>query len=206
MIVKAPGDVLAVDLMGPFPQSIDKFNYALIIQDHFSSLVAFIPIKAKSDAAKHVMQWILQFERLTSKKVKRLRSDNGGELNSKETEEFLWKEGIINEKTVPDKHHQNGKVERTNRTLSESTRSMLLHAKLPTSFWTYAFRKAAWVFNRVLHAEQVKTPYELVIDKKPDLSLLRVFGCVDRAQYGSKKRLDGEGKTENFKELKRFLH
>ncbi|MBW0538568.1 hypothetical protein O181_078283 [Austropuccinia psidii MF-1] len=120
-IVSAPGDVLAVDLMGPFPQSIDKFNYALIIQDHFSSLVAFIPIKAKSDAAKHVMQWILQFERLTSKKVKRLRSDNGGEFNSKAMEDFLGKEGIIHEKTIPYEHHQNGKVERTNRTLSEST-------------------------------------------------------------------------------------
>ncbi|MBW0548621.1 hypothetical protein O181_088336 [Austropuccinia psidii MF-1] len=71
-IFKAPEDVLAVDLMGPFPQSIDNFNYALIIQNHFSLLVAFIPIKAKSDTAKHIMQWILQFERLKSKKVKRL--------------------------------------------------------------------------------------------------------------------------------------
>ncbi|MBW0572671.1 hypothetical protein O181_112386, partial [Austropuccinia psidii MF-1] len=170
MIVNAPGDVLAVDLMGPFPQSLDKFSYALIIQDYFSSLVAFIPLRAKSGAAEHVMHWIAQFERLTSKKIKRLQSDNGGEFNSRVMEEFLRKEGIVHEKTIPYDHHQNGKIERTNRTLAEAARSMLIQAKLPTNFWTYAFQQAAWVFNRVLHANQEKTPYELVINQKTDMT------------------------------------
>ncbi|MBW0482653.1 hypothetical protein O181_022368 [Austropuccinia psidii MF-1] len=178
MIVEAPGDVLAVDLMGPFPQSINKFIYTLIIQDHFSSIFAFIPLRAKSEAAGHVVRWILQFERLTSKKVKRLQSDNGGEFNSKSMEEFLAKEGIVHEKTVPYEHHQNGNIEQTNRMLAELGWSILIQAKLPTSFWTYAFRQAAWVFNRVLHAGQERTPYELVINRKPDLTMLRVFGCI----------------------------
>ncbi|MBW0529187.1 hypothetical protein O181_068902 [Austropuccinia psidii MF-1] len=147
IIVNTPGDLLAVDLMGPFPQPLDKFLYTLIIQDYLSSLVAFIPLRAKSGAAEHIMQWIIQFERLTSKKIKRLQLDNGGEFNSRVMEEFLRKEGIVHEKMIPYKHHKNGKIERTNRTLAEAARLMLIQAKLPTNFWTYAFQQAAWVFN-----------------------------------------------------------
>ncbi|MBW0482805.1 hypothetical protein O181_022520 [Austropuccinia psidii MF-1] len=53
----APGDVIAVDLMGSFPLLLDKFSYAMIILDHFSSLVDFIPLKAKYDAAKNLKEW-----------------------------------------------------------------------------------------------------------------------------------------------------
>ncbi|MBW0462853.1 hypothetical protein O181_002568 [Austropuccinia psidii MF-1] len=111
-IVNSPRDVLVVDLMGPFPPSIDKFIYALIVQDHFSSLVAFIPLKAKSEAEKCVIEWIKQFERLTSTKIKCMQSDNGREFNSRLMEDFLVSEGIRHERTIPYKNHQNGKVVR----------------------------------------------------------------------------------------------
>ncbi|MBW0461389.1 hypothetical protein O181_001104 [Austropuccinia psidii MF-1] len=110
MLVAAPGDALAVDLMGPFPQSLDKYNYSLIIQDHVSLLVEFIPLKAKLEAAKHIMQWITQFEHLELQRFKGLLSDNGGEFNSKLMKNFLGKEGIIHAKTIPYEHHQNGKI------------------------------------------------------------------------------------------------
>ncbi|MBW0491160.1 hypothetical protein O181_030875 [Austropuccinia psidii MF-1] len=74
-------------------------------------------------------------------------------------------------------HHQNGKVKQKNRTLAKAARSMMIRANLPPTFWKYALRHAAWVFNRVLHANQDITPYEAVIKQKPSLSLLRVFGC-----------------------------
>ncbi|MBW0501911.1 hypothetical protein O181_041626 [Austropuccinia psidii MF-1] len=75
-------------------------------------------------------------------------------------------------------HHQNGKVERTNRTLAEAARSMMIRANLPPTFWTYALQHAAWEFNRVLHANDNITTHEEVIQKKPSLSLLHVFGCM----------------------------
>ncbi|MBW0506605.1 hypothetical protein O181_046320 [Austropuccinia psidii MF-1] len=54
---------------------------------------------------------------------------------------------------------------------------MLLQAKLPSIFWTFAFRHAAWVYNRVLHAGLDVTPYELAIKRRQSLFLLQVFGC-----------------------------
>ncbi|MBW0538921.1 hypothetical protein O181_078636 [Austropuccinia psidii MF-1] len=176
-LVCAPGDVIAVDLMGPFPLSLDKFSYAMIILDHFSSLVAFIPLKAKSDAAKHLKDWLVQFANIAHTTVKRVRTDNGGEFTSSFLLSFLKEKVIVHERTIPYEHHQNGKVERTNRTLAEAARAMMIRANLPPTFWTYALRHAAWVFNRVLHAKNDVTPYEAVIKRKPSLALLRVFGC-----------------------------
>ncbi|MBW0534306.1 hypothetical protein O181_074021 [Austropuccinia psidii MF-1] len=154
-IACVPGDVIAVDLMGPFPFSVDKFLYAMIIQDHVSSLVAFIPLKAKSNAAKHLRDWLVQFANIAHATVKR--------------------KGIIHEKTIPYEHYQNGKVKHTNRTLAQAARSMMIQANLPSIFWMYALSHAVWVFNWVLHNNNVTTPYKTVIKRRPYLALLRVF-------------------------------
>ncbi|MBW0475570.1 hypothetical protein O181_015285 [Austropuccinia psidii MF-1] len=76
------GDGITVDLMGPFPLSVDKFLYDMIILDHFSSLVAFIPLKAKSDGAKHLKDWLVLFSNIARTTIKRVHTDNGGEFDS----------------------------------------------------------------------------------------------------------------------------
>ncbi|MBW0539584.1 hypothetical protein O181_079299 [Austropuccinia psidii MF-1] len=48
---------------------------------------------------------------------------------------------------------------------------------MPPSLWTFAFKHAAWIFNRVLHVEEQKTPYKIMTGKKPSFHLLRVFGA-----------------------------
>ncbi|MBW0553958.1 hypothetical protein O181_093673 [Austropuccinia psidii MF-1] len=176
-IACVPGDVIAVDLMGPFPLSVDKLLYAMIIQDHASSLVAFIPLRAKSEATKHLRDWLMQFSNIAQAAIKRVRTDNGGEFNSSFLSSFFKEKGIIHKNTITYEHHQNGKVKRTNRTLAEAARSMMIRANLPSIFWMYALQHAAWVFNWVLHNNNVTTPYETVIKRRPSLALLQVFGC-----------------------------
>ncbi|MBW0492236.1 hypothetical protein O181_031951 [Austropuccinia psidii MF-1] len=102
-----PGDVIEVDLMGSFPLSVDKLLYAMIILNHFSSLVAFIPLKAKSDAAKYLKEWLIQFTNIAHTMIKRVHTDNGGELTSS----FFKEKGIVHERIIPYEHHQKGKVE-----------------------------------------------------------------------------------------------
>ncbi|KAI7961043.1 hypothetical protein MJO28_001532 [Puccinia striiformis f. sp. tritici] len=109
--------------------------------------------------------------------IKTLRTDNGGEFISKVLDSFLKAGGIEHEYAVPYEHHQNGQVERTNRTLSELTRSFLIHSKLPVTLWTHAMKHAAWVFNRVVHADDHMSPFEVVMKIKPSFAMLRVFGC-----------------------------
>ncbi|MBW0528187.1 hypothetical protein O181_067902 [Austropuccinia psidii MF-1] len=149
----------------------------MIIQDHFSSLATFYALKIKSEAPQFLMNWIAQFANLMAHLVKRLWTDNAGEFLSKSLKIFLEQRGIIHEKFVPYEHHQAGKIERTNRTIAEAARSMLIERNLGTALWPYAFRHACWVFNRVLHVDSNKTPYELMTGRQPDLTPLQVFGC-----------------------------
>ncbi|MBW0534037.1 hypothetical protein O181_073752 [Austropuccinia psidii MF-1] len=176
-IACVPGDVISVSLMGPCPLLVDTSLYAMIIQDQVSSLEAFIPLKAKSDAAKHLRDWLVQFANIAHTTVKRVCMDNGGEFRSSFLSAFFREKGIIHEKTIPYEHHQNRKVEWINRTLAEAARSMMIRANLPSIFWTYALRHVVWVFNQVLHNTNVTTPYETVIKRRPSLTLFHMFGC-----------------------------
>jgi hypothetical protein len=127
-----PGDVVAADVVGPYDVSLDKFKYVLTVQDLNSGMVSAIPIKTKGEATGKIMKWIQKFNNLSKWKVKRLRTDNALEfVRSKDMADFLGSEGIVHEKTVPYKHHQNGAVERVNRTLSEMAQALLHLKRLP---------------------------------------------------------------------------
>ncbi|MBW0501017.1 hypothetical protein O181_040732 [Austropuccinia psidii MF-1] len=146
-IVNVPGNVIVANLMGPFPISFDKKSYALIIQDHYSLLATLYPLKQKLEAPHIVIEWINKFDNLTKFKVKRLQTDNGGEFTSKFIGDILKAKGIVHETAIPYKHHEAGKIERTNCTITEAARSMLIDSGMHVEMWPYAFRNAVWIFN-----------------------------------------------------------
>ncbi|GKE57821.1 putative ribonuclease H-like domain-containing protein, partial [Tanacetum coccineum] len=87
--------------------------------------------------------------------------------------------GIFHQKTVPRTPQQNGVVERRNRTLVEAARTMLIFSKAPMFLWAEAVATACYTQNRsLIHTRHDKTPYELVHNKKPDLTFFRVFGAL----------------------------
>ena len=69
-----------------------------------------------------------------SKKIKILRSDNGGEFCGNEFENFLARNGIIHQKTNPYTPEQNGMSERLNRTVVEKAKCLLFDANLKNDF------------------------------------------------------------------------
>nr|GFD37551.1 retrovirus-related Pol polyprotein from transposon TNT 1-94 [Tanacetum cinerariifolium] len=82
-------------------------------------------------------------------------------------------------KTVPKTPQQNGVVERRNRTLVEAARTMLIFSKALMFLWAEAVATACYTKNRsLIHTRHHKTPYELVHNKKPDLTFFRVFGAL----------------------------
>ncbi|GKF42666.1 retrovirus-related pol polyprotein from transposon TNT 1-94 [Tanacetum coccineum] len=87
--------------------------------------------------------------------------------------------GIFHQKSVPRTPQQNGVVERQNRTLVEVARTMLIFSKALMFLWSEAVATACYTQNRsLIHTRRNKTPYELVHDKKPELTFLRVFGAL----------------------------
>nr|GFC64766.1 retrovirus-related Pol polyprotein from transposon TNT 1-94 [Tanacetum cinerariifolium] len=87
--------------------------------------------------------------------------------------------GIFYQKTVPRTPQQNEVVERRNRTLVEAARTMLIFSKTLMFLWAEAVAIACYTQNRsLIHTRHHKTPYELVHNKKPDLTFFRVFGAL----------------------------
>jgi transposase InsO family protein len=89
-------------------------KYVVVILDDYSSCVLVWFIKNKSevtDVIKHYIELTLtQFE----VKVKRIRTDNGGEYMSTTLSNFFKDCGIIHELSAPHTHQQNGRAERIN--------------------------------------------------------------------------------------------
>ena len=123
------------------------------------------------------------------KKVRYLRTDNGGEYESDAFRMYCQNEGITRHLTASYTPEQNGVAERLNRTLLERARSMLSHSGLPAIFWAEAVNTAAYLLNLSPHsALDFKTPFELVHSRPATYSGLRIFGCDAYAHIPSENR------------------
>nr|GFB32544.1 hypothetical protein [Tanacetum cinerariifolium] len=81
--------------------------------------------------------------------------------------------------TVPRTPQQNGVVESRNCTLVEAARTMLIFSKALMFLWAEAVATTCYTQNRsLIHTHHYKTSYELVYNKKPDLTFFRVFGAL----------------------------
>ncbi|GJU07357.1 retrovirus-related pol polyprotein from transposon TNT 1-94, partial [Tanacetum coccineum] len=66
-----------------------------------------------------------------------------------------------------------------NKTLVEAARTMLIFSKALMFLWTEAVATACYTQNRsLIHTRHNKTPYELVHDRKTDLTFFRVFSAL----------------------------
>ena len=102
----------------------------------------------------------------TGLRIKCLRSDNGGELTSDEFNKYCEGHGIKRQFSVARTPHQNGVVERKNRSVMEMARTMLNESNLNDKFWGQAVHITLDIMKRgFLRSKTDKTPYELWIGR-----------------------------------------
>jgi transposase InsO family protein len=182
------------DICGPMSQdSFGQSRYFLLFKDDYSGYRFVFCIKSKAEVLSCFQSLCSTVQQQTRNKVRRLRSDRGGEYTSAEFKTFLLDSGIRHELTSPHIPKQNGRGERENRTLVESTRSMLHSKKLSLGLWAEAIQTAAYVLNRTgSRIRGNKTPYELWTGVRPVIGHLRVFGSVAYAHVSKtlRKKLD----------------
>ena len=134
-------DLIHTDVCGKIgPVSNGNGNYFLTFIDDASRYTWVYILKNKDEVFEKFKMWKSMVENQYEKKVKILRSDNGGEYTSNVFEKFLQSEGLVHEKTVVKTPSQNGVSERKNRTIMESVRSILSDSCLPKSFWDETVR------------------------------------------------------------------
>jgi transposase InsO family protein len=86
---------------------------------------------------------------LSERKPRILRTDNGKEYANEQLKQYLKKEGITRQFTVPYTPQQNSVAERKNRSLVEMAKCMLLDADVHNRFWREAVCTAAYLQNRL---------------------------------------------------------
>ncbi|KAI5338773.1 hypothetical protein L3X38_018045 [Prunus dulcis] len=122
-------------------------------------------------------------------KVKKLRSDRGGEYTSNEFNKFCDEMGMERHLTVAYSPQQNGVAERKNRTIVEMAKCMMFEKGMPLEFWAETVNTAVYVLNRSpTKALDKKTPFEAYSGRKLGLKYLRVFGSLCYAHVPNPQR------------------
>jgi transposase InsO family protein len=178
MRTSRPLELLHMDLFGPVAYlSIGGSKYGLVIVDDFSRFTWVFFLQDKSKTQVTLKLFLRRAQNEFELKMKKIRSDNGSEFKNLQVEEYLEEEGIKHEFFAPYTPHQNGVVERKNRTLIDMARTMLGEYKTPELFWSKVVNTTFHAINRLyLHRLLKKTSYELLTGNKPNVSCFRVFG------------------------------
>lgn len=187
---RAPLDRIHSDVAGPFPLSIGKKRFMLTIIDEFSRHVDVRFMAHKSDVANELILWIAAAERMHNRKVKCLRSDNGGEYMSSTLQDFLKSSGIQHETTAPDTPEQDGLAERMNRTIQDRMLTIMNDANLSQGFWAEIAFTTAYLINRSPSAglQNQSTPHEKWTGNKPSVRHLRRIGSLAYAHVPKDQR------------------
>ena len=92
-------------------------------------------LKSKDEALNFFKIYKVEVENQLDRKIKRLRSDRGGEYFSNVFDAFCAEHGIIHERTPPYSPQSNGVAERKNRTLTDMVNTMLDTSGLSKEWW-----------------------------------------------------------------------
>lgn len=103
----------------------------MLIIDDYSRMCWVTFLGEKLEAFGKFKLFKKMVENETGKKIKCLRSDQGGEFTSKEFNTFCEVNGIRRQLSAPQTPQQNGVVERKNKNILDAARSMIVEENLP---------------------------------------------------------------------------
>lgn len=184
---------LHADLVGPMEPSRQGLKYILTLVDDLSRYTVVYGLKSKSETLEKFKVFKALVENQLDEKIKKLRTDWGGEFVNQEMKKLLEESGIEHQVSCAYTPQQNGRVERS-RTLVECARSMFQSANLSTGFWLDAVEAAAYVKNRSVHSTIRRRHSKYGLERH--LSF-RICECLD-AQHMYRSREFHEDYSQEF--------
>ena len=148
------------DLVGPTTtKGLKGEKYFMLLVDDYTRMTTVCFLKNKSEAFENFKIYKEMVENEMDSKIKCLRSNNGGELTSKELMDYCRNDGIKRKFSIARTPQQNGVVERKNRTVQEMAQTMIMDSKLTYIFWTRVVHTTVHIQNRVMLRNNTdKTP------------------------------------------------
>ena len=183
-ITTSAAQLMHTDVAGPFRHpSWGRSRYFVLLIDEAMDYVNAEPLKAKHEVAAAVEWMYLRFLRVAAaynfpiSESKTIRSDNGTEYTGAQFQKFLSANKITHETSIAGKPQQNGKAERTVRTIKETIASLLIDAGLGNVWWAEALKHAVSCLNRRPSASlNGEAPMSVIMKKPVDLTGIPVFG------------------------------
>jgi transposase InsO family protein len=110
-------------------------RYFMTLIDDATRFCYVYLLKTKDETFNCFKIYKAEVETQFEKKIKRLRSDRGGEYFSNDFDLFCAEHGIIHERTPPYSPQSNGVAKRKSRTISDLVNAILDTAGLSKAWW-----------------------------------------------------------------------
>ncbi|KAL4346996.1 hypothetical protein GQ457_17G018750 [Hibiscus cannabinus] len=175
-----PFELVHLDLWGPYRVSTHSGHmFFLTIVDDFTRMTWVYLLKLKSDTVIHLKTFCTYVHTQYSAIVKTVRSDNGTEFFNSACSDFFKSHGIVHQSSCVSTPQQNGVAERKHRHLLEIARALRFNSHVPVKFWGECVTTACYIINRLPSSVlNWKSPFEVFHNKPPNLSHMKVFGCL----------------------------
>lgn len=157
--VSLPGEMLGIDIMGPFPRSKKSNTVLVVVVDYYTKWVEMFPLK---DGKTPRVVKVLREEIFTRWGVpKYLVSDRGPQFTSHLLNELCNNWGVV-QKLTTSYHPQTNLTERFNRTIKTMISSFIGQQHNTWDQWIPEFRFA---INTAQQETTGKTPAELALGR-----------------------------------------
>ena len=171
-------DLIHSDLLEMPTRSVGGARYIITFLDDKSRYLDIAILGKKSESLDAFKEFVAKVETQTGEKVKRLRSDNGGEYTSSAFSAYCKSKGIEHEWSTAYTPEENARAEAVNETITTRTRAMLLDSGLGKEWWAEAAVTAKETYNLSPHsAIEHNTPFAEYHARQPSYDHLRAFGC-----------------------------
>ncbi|GBO38295.1 Transposon Tf2-6 polyprotein [Araneus ventricosus] len=160
----APGQCIAIDVVGKLPRSTDKKNFILTVIDHYSRYLEAYPLQ--NITSRTIINCLNKYF-ANFGLPKFLITDNATNFISNEMVEFLDRLNIQHRKSSIYYPMANGLLERAHRTMKESLASMCES----TFQWSEKLLFFKLYYNNSIHSVTEFAPAEIFFGRKQNLPL-----------------------------------
>ena len=148
--VSQPIELVHSDICGPMNKKARHgASYFLTLIDDYSRYSYVYFLSHRHEALDCFKSFVAEVENKHEKGLKTFRTYRRREYFSDQFKELCEEKGILRHLTIPRTLQQNGVAEMRNKTFLDMTRSMMVQANLPISFWGDALLTVAYILNRV---------------------------------------------------------
>ena len=177
-LADAIGAEVHTDLWGPSPVlTMGGRRYYVTFTDDYSRYTSLTVIRTKDETLEAYKQYAAWMYMQHGVRIKRLRSDRGGEYTGTAFSKFLGEQGTERRLTTHDTPQHNGVAESLNRRLIERVRALMIQSGLQKSLWAEAIQYVVWLKNRTTTKVLGDvTPLERLTGSKPNLAGLPEWG------------------------------